>query len=316
MRRGLLAAPLAGFALLAVGCGGGSAESVSGSGQPRAGGTLTVAVPRAPASLDPLLARGGTDLLLVSQIDEPLVDKLAGPYGDVRRVPGLAISADPIAHKRIWRLRLRQGVRFQDGARFNASAVLDNAQRWRTTAAGAALLPGLSAVDAPRPDLVRFFFSRPDPAFTRQLAAPQLGVVSPRALSSAAGSRRLERGLRTGTGAYELRERDSSHVLIARNTRWWGTKHALGPALDQVDFRIVPGAAGRLMLLRHGGAQVAERLSQAQVAALRRDPLLTALPGADGRSLGLERSVRGVDSAGAIPVLSQVWLTRIGSGVG
>src|SRR5436190_5692455 len=316
MRRGLLAAPLAGFALLAAGCGGGSAESVSGSGQPRAGGTLTVAVPRAPASLDPLRARGGTDLLLVSQIDEPLVDRLAGPYGDVRRVPGLAISADPIAHKRIWRLRLRQGVRFQDGARFNASAVLDNAQRWRTTAAGAALLPGLSAVDAPRPDLVRFFFSRPDPAFTRQLAAPQLGVVSPRALSSAAGSRRLERGLRTGTGAYELRERDSSHVLIARNTRWWGTKHALGPALDQVDFRIVPGAAGRLMLLRHGEAQVAERLSQAQVAALRRDPLLTALPGADGSSLGLERSVRGIHSAGAIPVLSQVWLTRIGSGVG
>jgi peptide/nickel transport system substrate-binding protein len=316
MRRGLLAAPLAGFALLAAGCGGGSAESVSGSGQPRAGGTLTVAVPRAPGSLDPLFARGGIDLLLVSQIDEPLVERLSGPYGDVRRVPGLAIAADPLAHKQIWRLRLRQGVRFQDGARFNASAVLDNAQRWRTTAAGAALLPGLVAVDAPRPDLVRFFFSAPDPAFARQLAAPQLGVVSPRVLGSAAQSRRLERGLRTGTGAYELREQDSSHVLIARNTDWWGTKHGLGPALDEIDFRIVPGAVGRLVLLRNGQAQVAEQLSQAQAAAVRRDPLLTALPGPDGTSLGVERSVRGIDSAGEIPVLSRVWLTRIGSGTG
>ena len=47
-------------------------------------------------------------------------------------------------------------------------------------------------------------------------------------------------------------------MLLARNTEWWGTEHGLGPALDQIDFRIVPGAVGRLVLLRNGQAQVAE----------------------------------------------------------
>jgi ABC-type transport system substrate-binding protein len=316
MRRGLVAAALTGFALLSAGCGGASTESVSASGQPRAGGTLTFAVPAAPRTLDPLFARSRIDQLVVAQIDEPLIERLAGPYGDMRHVPGLAIAADPVAHKQIWRLRLRQGIRFQDGARFNASVVLRNARRWRTTPEGTALLPGLAAVDAPRPDLVRFIFTRPDSGFERQLASPRLGVVSPRVLSSPQASVRLKRGVRAGTGPYEVRERDSSHVLIARDTRWWGSRHGLGPALDQVDFRIVPSAADRLVLLRRGEAQGAEQLSSAQASVLRRDPLLTAVSGGDGDWLGLERSVRGVDSASAIPVLSEAWLTRIGGGAG
>jgi hypothetical protein len=43
------------------------------------------------------------------------------------------------------------------------------------------------------------------------------------------------------------------------------------------------------------------------------DPLLSTLRGDNG-GLALERSVRGIDSARAIPSLSGVWLTAIGSG--
>lgn len=309
LRVGLLA-----LAVLAPGCGGGSSESAAGgAGQPTSGGTLAIALPEGPRELDPLLASTRADLLLVRQIHEPLIESLAGPYGDVRRLPGLALSAHPSADRTIWRLRLRQGVRFQDGTRFNASAVLENAQRWRTTAEGKALLPGLVAADAPSPDLVRFIFDRPDAELPKQLSSPRLGVVSPRAVRS---PRTLARGERTGTGAFELRERGPTGVLIARNTEWWGTEHQLGPALDQVQFRVVRGAAQRLMLLRRGEVQVAERLGPAQVARLRRDPLLTELPGPGGTGLGLERSVRGIETAGEIPTLSGVWLTRIGTAAG
>jgi len=203
-------------------------------------------------------------------------------------------------------------VRFQDGTLFNASAVLANAKRWRTTAAGRGLLPGLVAVDAPRPDLVRFFFDRPTPDLPRLLSNPRLGVVSPRALE--AGSAELRHPERAGTGPFELRGRGPKEVLVARNTGWWGTRHQLGPALDQVQFRVVPSAGERLALLRRGEVQVADRLSAAEARRLTSDPLLSALPGPGGLALGLERSVRGIDSASQIPSLSGAWLTRIGAG--
>jgi peptide/nickel transport system substrate-binding protein len=311
----LLGVALTTVALAGPGCGGDSDQSVAGAaGQPAPSGTLSIVLAQAPRNLDPLLARTPADLLVVRQICEPLIEELAGPYGDTRRLAGLALAAHPGANQTIWRLPLRQHVRFQDGARFNASAVLDNWRRWRTTAEGQALLPGLVAVDAPRPDLARFIFDRPDPDLKRQLSSPRLSVVSPRVLSSPDAGARLARGDRTGTGAFEVRQRGSRGVLIARNVRWWGTRHELGPAVDQVELRAVRGAAERLTLVRRGQAQVAQRLGPRQVASLRRDPLLTALPGRGGTALGLERSVRGIDSAERIPALSGVWLTRIGAG--
>lgn len=313
------AAPLtAALAVLAIGLAGcgGSAESVSRGAEPGPAGTLAIAVPHGPRNLDPLLARTRSDLLVTRQIYEPLVQALTGPYGDMRHAPGLAIALDPLAHDTIWRVRLRQDVRFQDGALFNASAVLDNAQRWRTTPEGRALLPDLVAVDAPRPDLVRFLFSSPNPRLQRQLASPRLGIVSPRVLRSLQGTIRLVRGARTGTGPFELRRRGAARIAFARNVRWWGTRHGLGPAVDQVALRVVPSAAQRLALLRRGGVEVAEDLGNAQLDRLRRDPLLTYLPGKRATALGLVRSVRGIGSAGAIPPLSEVWLTRIGAGTG
>jgi len=299
-----------------AGCGGGSTESVSPGTPPTPGGTLAIAVPNAPQTLDPLLARTPADLLVARQIYEPLIERLSGPYGDVRRRAGLVTSADPAERNTIWRLHLRSNVRFADGARYNATAVLANVGRWRGTTEGSALLPGLVAVDAPRPDLVRFIFESPDPDLERQLASPQLGLVSPRVLRSGDASARLARGVAAGTGAFELRERDPQRLLLARNVQWWGTRHELGPAVDQIDLRIVPSPAERLMLLRRGEVQAAYDLEPAQIARLKRDPLLTALPGRGSTALGLERSVRGIASAGAVPVLSQAWLTRIATGAG
>ena len=119
---------------------------------------------------------------------------------------------------------------------------------------------------------------------------------------------------RTGTGPFELRERSADRVLVARNVDWWGTPHELGPALDQVVFRAVKSSADRYAMLRAGEAQVADGLHAAELRRLRREPLLTALDRGGRPAVGLERSVRGVDSAGEIPSLSGVWLTRIGAG--
>jgi peptide/nickel transport system substrate-binding protein len=300
--------------VIGTGCGSSSENPVAGAaGQPAPGGTLAIALAHAPGNLDPLYADNPSSELITRQVHEPLVESLAGPYGDVRRLPGLAVSEHPSPDRTIWSLDLREGVRFQDGSRFNASAVLANVARWRSTPASSALLPGLVAVDAPRPDLVRFVFSRPEPHAPRLLSSPRLGIVSPAALRSG-DDRAISRADRTGTGPFEVRERSTGRVLEARNTAWWGSGRGLGPALDQVEFHYVPDPAERVRLLRAGDVQVAEGLDASELDAAVRDPLITELSGRSGAGLGLERSVRGFDSVGQIPSLSAAWLTRIGQG--
>ena len=97
--------------------------AVDAGGVPGDGGMLVWALPERPASLDPLYTETGSEQLVARQVHEPLVAELTGPFEDARRVPGLALSALPSSDRTVWRLRLRTGVRFQDGTPFSASAV-------------------------------------------------------------------------------------------------------------------------------------------------------------------------------------------------
>ena len=276
-------------------------------------GTLTWALDRRPTTLDPLYARSAADLLAARQVDEPLVEALRGPFDETRTTPGLALSARPSRDDTTWRVRLRPGVRFQDGARFNASAVLANVHRWLGAPAGRGLLGNL-LVDAPRPDLVRFILPAADPHFDRVLASPQLGIVSPRAITQAAGEP-LDPGRfpESGTGPFELRERSADRLLLARNTDWWGTERDLGPGIDQLELLVVPSPAERLAMLRHGTARVAV-LEPDELHAARRNPLLTTIPAPGEDGLGLERSVRGIPPGEAAPPLNAVWVTALEAG--
>ena len=308
---------LAAVALALSGCGGEENEGTPAltAGEPLGeGGTLVWAVADPVSGVGPLAARSRAEELVTRQIHEPLIASLAGPFGDTRRVPGLARSARHSGDATIWTLRLRSGVRFQDGTPFNAEAVLANAERWQTTPAGRRLLPDLEDAFAPRFDVVRFILAAPDRAFDERLAAPQLGIVSPRALRPRSGTRAaLTRVLGTGTGPFESRERGPTRHLLARNTDWWGTASDvdLGPALEQIEFRSEPSSSVRLALLDAGDAQLADELDPDQAQQALADPLLNALPGAGETWLGLSRAVRGVESAREIPSLSGAWLTNV-----
>lgn len=310
------AAPLAAFALLAPGCGGDPAvEPVGGAGErgPGEGGAIAIAIAAQPSRLDPLRAVERASQLVTRQVHEPLVETLSGPFGDQRRLPGLARAYRPSGDRTIWRFELRDRVRFQDGAPFNASALLANAERWQALPEGRALLPNLVAVDAPKPDLVRFVLDGPDPDFPRRLADVRLGIVSPRALAPRdAAAARLAGADRTGTGPFELRDLEPGRALIVRNVGWWGERLGLGPALDQVELPVVPDGRERLGLLRTAQVQAADELDRRAVRALRTEPLLTYA--GDGPYLGFERSIRGLEDPDPVPLLSPVWITTVGAG--
>lgn len=316
MLRPAVASALACVGLALAGCSGdGDDEAATGGSRPLEGGTLDFALASDPDRLDPLLASDRASQVVTRQIHEPLVEVLTGPFGDLREVSGLAKSSDSSGDATIWRFRLRPRIRFGDGTPFNASAVLANAERWLASPEGRLLLPGLAAVDAPRPDLVRFILNRPDRAFPGRLSQARLGIVSPRALrelSPLDGVRVDDGG--SGTGPFEFREQEAGVTVLARNTSWWGTRLRLGPALDQVVFPIVPNPADRVTMLAEGQLEVADDLDAAAAREVRSDPLLAVEGGGPGPLYGIERSVRGIESDTGVPLLSGVWLTSIGAG--
>ena len=317
LRRAALSGALA-LALGLAGCGGSDDEgtpAVAPSGPPGEGGTLVWAVADRVVSTDPLEASTRAEQIAARQVNEPLTAKVTAPFEEGRTVPGLVRDARSFDNDTVWRFSLRTDVRFQDDEPFNAAAVLANGTRWLSTAAGRAALPGLLAVDAPRPDEVRFVLSEPDPAFPKKLASPRLGIVSPEALEPSTGEGAiLASSLNTGTGPFEIRQRNATLTLLARHTNWWGAFAGvdLGPALNQIELRPEPSASLRFAMLDAGDAQLADELDRAQITQAETDPLLSVLPGPDDEFLGVERSVRGVTSAREIPPLSRAWLTRFG----
>jgi ABC-type transport system substrate-binding protein len=169
-------------------------------------------------------------------------------------------------------------------------------------------------VDAPRPDLVRFVLSEQNKSFSADLASPRLGLVSPRTLAGAGLSVPTAVAQRAGTGPFELRELTAEHAVVARNDDWWGTTHNLGPAMDQVEFRVLRDPQARYEALSTGEVRAADELEPSQLDQLAADPLVTSLPGRETTALGLERSVRGVESGRDVQPLNNVWLTTIASG--
>ena len=204
-RRAVACGALA-LALLMAGCGGSSDEgtpAISSGGPPGEGGTLVWAVADRVVSADPLEASTRAEQIAARQVNEPLTGQ---GHGSVRsRAPG----GRPGARRRGARTTTRSGPSSsgpESGSRTARPSTRRRSSptrtRWRTTAAGRAALPGLLAVDAPRPDEVRFVLSAPDPDFPG--ASPPRGSASfhPRALEPSTGEGAfVGRSLATGTGA-------------------------------------------------------------------------------------------------------------------
>ena len=297
--------------LLGAGCGGdGTPAPPTGLPAAGGGGELAYAVPALPRNLDPLAASDPATELIVRQVYEPLVGSLIGPYGGSKRQPALALSSRSSSDRRVWTLALRPGVRFQDGTPFNASAVVANSRRWRSSPAGRDLLPELFAVDAPRPDEARFVLDSPVDDLPKRLSTPQLGIVSPQALEprSGEGARFLVSTVGSGSGPFELGQSGPNELDLARNAGWWGSDLGLGPALDSLTFTAAGSDAARLRLLRSGQAQVAEPLGPAALRSITNDPLLASIKSSKG-GIGFEASVRGL--AAPVQPLSGVWLTTV-----
>lgn len=216
------------------------------------GGTLTIALERAPGSLDPANMEQST-----SPFAQPAYDALIGVEPDGTLVPGLATEwsfADD--ENKVFEITLREGVTFSDGAELNADALIVNLEHLDTGTSNVATLVNGGTYEKVDDYTVRITWETPHPlapqALTQRWVAGM--VASPDAIQND------PEGLATqtaGAGPYVLNaERTiagSTYVYTARDDYW----NPDAQLWDEIVMTVMENADQRLNALRAGEIQYA-----------------------------------------------------------
>jgi peptide/nickel transport system substrate-binding protein len=257
-------------------------------GEP-AGSNLVVAVVGDALTLDPAAVSDNESVQVVTQIFEQLVRY---KEDSMEVEPGLAVSWSVSNDGTEWTFKLRKGVRFHDGTRLDADAVVFSLERqrdpehpfhfqaftyWESTFRN---VREVKALDA---RTVRIRIDRPYAAFLANLAMFPASIVSPTAM------RRLGRGFASqpvGTGPFKFQRWDrGKRVRLLRNPDYWGGP----PRAKHLVFEVVPEESQRLVALESGTADVSHGLAPAdrQLARLHPDLKLFQAPGENVAFLAL-----------------------------
>ncbi|ATA23736.1 twin-arginine translocation pathway signal protein [Brenneria goodwinii] len=216
---------------------------------PRRGGTLVISW----GGLEPqaLFVPGGGGSSPF-QTSTKILERLLKLDNELHFQPELAESVVPAADFKSYEIKLRQGVKWHDGADFTAEDVVFNVlEHWKAISAGIALksLNGATAAD---PFTVTLNFDNPVPEFfLKSILAGQYQLMLPKHLY--AGKDILtnplnNRPVGTGPWIFDKWER-GSYVAYRRNDNYWSPNQ---PYLNKLLVRWWGDAASRTAALETG----------------------------------------------------------------
>ncbi|MFD2415860.1 ABC transporter substrate-binding protein [Amycolatopsis pigmentata] len=210
--------------LVLAACGSGGQSAGSGSGGVLRYGTYQ------PTSLDPRKS-GTLDTLFL----EPVYDSLITRTPDGKIQPGLATEWSFSDGGTVLTMTLRQGVKFQDGAAFDANAVKqDIAAAQAKGSLRAAELAPIKSVDVVDPTHVRLNLSGPATQMVGVLAGEAGMMISPTALDkSDLGTNPV------GAGPYKVVKNVQGQITYQAWDGYWAKNTVKNKELD---FTINPDA--------------------------------------------------------------------------
>jgi peptide/nickel transport system substrate-binding protein len=256
---------------LALGAISAGASGRQGGGQLKNGGTLTIALAEDPDVLDPTLARTFVGRIVFMHICEKLYDLNA----KLQIVPQLAAGMPRVsADKRTVTIRLRTGIKFNDGTPFNAQAAKISLDRHRTLPLSrrASELSPVSSVDAVGARTIVIHLSEPFAPLTAQLADRAGMVMSPAQLDKLGG--------RFGTnpvcvGPFQFVSRTAGdRIVVKKSPSYYAAKKV---HLDQIVFRIINEPSAAAQALRAHDVDVVDRLGPTELPAIKSDRSLSVL---------------------------------------
>jgi peptide/nickel transport system substrate-binding protein len=265
---------IGGSAMALAACGSGGSPSATGtdasSGPPQRGGTLTVATPLEPQTLDPTPSIDNG----AQHIDALVFDTLLEIRpGSSTLVPGLAESWKLGADRRSAIFRLR-AARFSDGTpvtsedvKFSLERVMNpkiapyNYEQFRRL---------IQSISTPNPRTVVLRFNGARPAIFPYLAVVAASVVSKHAVEHLGDKRFAVEPLNGGSGPFKIvKWTRGQSVELERNPYYW--RKGL-PYLQRVDFLHVQDDNTRLLDVRSGQVDIADEVPYSQLEAIKNAP--------------------------------------------
>jgi peptide/nickel transport system substrate-binding protein len=235
----------------------------------KAGGTLVVGIGNGePDALDPTLSRTLSGREVFTSICEKLYDLNA----KLQIVPQLAAGMPKVsADKLTVTIKLRKGIKFNDGTPFNAQAVKTTLDRDKTLAGSrrANEISLVSSVDAVNPTTVVLHLSQPFAPLTAQLADRAGMIMSPAQLAKL--------GSKFGTnpvcvGPFEFVDRVAGdHITVKKSPFYYNKKKV---HLNQIVYRIIDDPAAMAQNLRSHDIDAADVVAGTQLPALQADKSL------------------------------------------
>ena len=229
--------------------------------------TLRVGLAEDPDVLDPSLARTFVGRIVFAA----LCDKLLDIDEKLGIVPQLATSYEWSADSKALTMKLRPGVTFHDGEKFDAAAVKFNIERHKT-------LPGsnrrgelapVTTVDVVDAMTVRLNLSAPFSPLLAQLADRAGMMVSPKA-AQAAGDKFGAKPV--CSGPFKFVERVAQDRMVFERFPDYWNKAAVH--FDKVVYTPIPDATVRLANLRSGQFDFIERVASSDMEKLAADKKL------------------------------------------
>ena len=229
--------------------------------------TLRIGLAEDPDVLDPTLARSFVGRVVFTA----LCDKLFDIDEKLAIQPQLATAYEWSADSKALTLKLRPGVTFHDGEKFDAAAVKFNIERHKT-------LPGsnrrgelapVASVDVIDPATVRLNLSAPFSPLLAQLADRAGMMVSPKA-ALAAGDKFGSKPVCSGPFRFVERVAQD-RIVFERFPAYWN-KDAVH--FDKVVYTPIPDATVRLANLKSGQLDFVERVASSDMEKLQTDKKL------------------------------------------
>ena len=228
---------------------------------------LRVGLAEDPDVLDPSLARSFVGRIVFAA----LCDKLVDIDEKLTIVPQLATSWEWSVDNKSLTMKLRQGVTFHDGEKFDAAAVKFNIERHKTIPGSnrRGELAPVSSVEVIDPATVRLNLTAPFSPLLAQLADRAGMMVSPKAAQAA--------GDKFGaspvcSGPFKFVERVAQdRIVFERFANYWNKSQI---NFDKITYTPIPDATVRLANLKAGQLDFIERVASSDIEKIIADKKL------------------------------------------
>jgi peptide/nickel transport system substrate-binding protein len=250
----------------------GAAGSVSsGAGPTQAGRTVTIGLAEDPDALDPTLARTFVGRMVFLHMCEKLYDLNA----KLQIVPQLAAAMPSLSgDKRTMTIRIRRGVRFNDGTPLDAQAVKASIDRHRTLrgSARASEISPITAVETAGSYTVRLRLDSRFSPLTAQLADRAGMIMSPRQIQ-ALGDRFASNPV--CVGPFRFVSRTAADRIVLEKSQFYYARNKV--KVNRLIFRIITDTSARAANLRSHDIDVLDRIASTDLPAIQRDRSLRVI---------------------------------------